>query len=136
MVAIRSVSFTRSSRALRTTRSPSDKAPGYGENGDFINQVGDFLRQKCGTVEGAGAVDGDVSVGFPGIFRRGFHKSMCAPMRRRALMTAQRVSLRPTWRSVRREPGRVAAATIQKAAEEMSAGPSGRGRGEGRGLPC
>lgn len=25
----------------------------YGENGDFINQVGDFLRQKCGTVEGA-----------------------------------------------------------------------------------
>ena len=37
-------------------------------------------------------------------------------------MTAFRVLFSPTWRNVRRDPGRLAAATIQKAAEEISAG--------------
>ena len=48
--------------------------------------------------------------------------SIRAPILCRALMTAFRVLFSPTWCNVRRDPGRLAAATIQKAAEEISAG--------------
>ena len=47
-----------------------------------------------------------------------------APMRRRAERRAVRVGFRPTRRRVSRDPGRPAARTIQKAAEEKSPGTS------------
>ena len=120
MLAIRSLSFTRSSSAPRSTVVPSAQAAA-------INTAGNSSIAS-------GTASTGISIPFKGAWRtrrsatgspptlRSFAISMSAPIARKIVMTPSRVGFIPTCSRVRSEPGAMEAPTIKKAADEMSAG--------------
>ena len=118
-VVMRSVSLTRSSLALRMIVRPWANAAATAITGISSIRLGTSSRKIVVPVRGAPWIS-MLPIGSPSDWWT--ISVMCAPIRLRTLRIAVRVGLRPTSLISKREPGRAAAATSQKAALEMSPG--------------
>ena len=90
-----------------------------GKDGNFVDEVWDFLLFQLGAVQCGGTYDNVAAWFAGGPFIDDFN--IC-PMRRSTCNRAVRVGLRPTLRRISLLPGIMQAAIIQNAAEEKSPG--------------
>ncbi len=120
MAVILSVSLTRSSRASRMVVRPSARAAATQIAGNSSMARGTTLPEmaipfKCEERTRMSATGSPES-------SRWSSSSICPPMSRRISITPVRVGFTPTFRISSSEPGVVSAATMKKAADEISAG--------------
>src|SRR6266540_1100676 len=122
--SIRSVSFSRSSRAPRTRLSPRAPAAARAKRGSSSMRRGTSL----GSISVAVSSDDSTSMSPTGSRprRRRLKTAMRAPMRVSTSRSPVRVGLMPTPWTVSCEPGSSVDATISGAAEEKSPGTSTR----------
>src|SRR6266545_1635386 len=123
-VSIRSVSFSRSSRAPRTRLSPRAPAAARAKRGSSSMRRG----TSSGSMSVAVSSDDSTSMSPTGSRprRRRLKTAMRAPMRVSTSRSPVRVGLMPTPWTVSCEPGSSVAATISGAAAEKSPGTSTR----------
>ncbi len=120
MAAIRSLSFTRSSRAPVSSVSPRAQAAATKSAGNSSMAEG-TTAGGIATPSSSAPLTRRSAIGSPPA-SRSLYTSMAAPMLRSTWITPSRVGFIPTPSMRRSEPAAMLAPTRKKAAEEMSPG--------------